>query len=330
MPHAAAVVFRDFNDSERDLLVRAARTVLSEVGSPLDPTVHLFLRRALTWLPAPLAEKLGNASSPSGLTIFRGVFRVDDVALGDTPEHWAKARGDELWDILVLLLSTALGRPIAFPDRQEGRFVLNLMPCARRNTGPDAANDARLGMLRTEDAFHPRRAHFLLMACMRNHGALLTSAASIRHISPAEDDIDILMRPHLPIHPGSDRTPAHFAGRPTPVPVLWSTDEGLMMRFDPGRTPLQEASPEFGRAYGHLAEALANATLHCDLGAGDVLVVENDVVALSSAPIAARGHGGDQWVKRALVHSLLGARRRPAAEAEEHGYGHKPLVAELG
>ncbi|WP_238427194.1 oxygenase [Streptomyces adustus] len=326
MPHAAAVVFRDFDDTERDLLVRTARTVLFEVGSPLDPAGHRVLRRVLSWLPAPLAEKLGNASSPSGLTVFRGVLRVDDVALGDTPEHWSKARGDELWDTLVLLLAMALGRPMAFPDRQEGRFVHNLLPSARRS----AAGDARLDMLRTEDAFHPQRAHLLLIACMRNHDAVPVPAASIRHVAPADDDIDTLMRPHLPIHPGSDRAPARFADRPTPVPVLWSTDEGLMMRFDPGRTPLQDASPEFSRAYGHLAGALADVALPCNLGAGDVLVVENDVVALSGPPITARRHGQDQWLKRALVHTPHGARRRPSAEAEEHGYGHTPLVTDLG
>ncbi|MER6537944.1 oxygenase [Streptomyces sp900105755] len=253
---------------------------------------------------------------------------MDDVALGDTPEHWSKARGDELWDVLALLLSTALGRPIAFADRQEGRFVHNLVP-SRRSTEQEAANDAHLGLLRTEDAFHPRRAHLLLMACMRNHDALPMTAASIRHISLAEDDVDILMRPHLPIFPGADRWAVRFTGRPTPVPVLWSTDNGLMMRFDPGRTPLQDASPEFSRAYGHLAEALANATLQCNLGAGDVLVVENDVVALDDAPVAARRLGDEQWVKRTLVHSPLGARRRPGAEAEEHGYGHTPLAANL-
>jgi alpha-ketoglutarate-dependent taurine dioxygenase len=57
------------------------------------------------------------------------------------------------------------------------------------------------------------------------------------------------------------------------------------------------------------------------LAAGDVLVVDNDVVVHGREPFRPRYDGTDRWLKRVSVH--VPGRTRPAAEAAEHGYGQR-------
>lgn len=322
------VTFKDFNARERDLLLQTARKVLTETSLSKND-IWSSIGRAVTLLPDSLSEKLGTISSPSGVTVLRGVFSVDDVAIGPTPEHWSAAHGDELWDVLLMLASAAMGEPMACEDQQAGRFVHNIVPSRGQETTQTGASSTGLLNPHTEDAFHPDRAHLLVLACMRNHDAVPTTAASIRHVSLSEEDIEVLKHPHLPILPDTAYAPVPFDGEPIPVPVLWSTDEGMMMRFDPSYTPLSDGSPEFSAAYSRLTDELTEATLHCNLNPGDLLVVENDMVAHGRVPFRAKYDGTDRWLKRTLIRMKNGAQRRPAAETEEHGYGHKLLVANL-
>jgi hypothetical protein len=311
-------------------LTATAQKILADLGSSAT-SPELLRRVALS--AARLGETIRHPCRPvdtdDGLYVLRGL-RADDGGVGPSPASWAVA-GDSAaeWDVLLLLLAAVMGHPIAWQGQQGGRFVHNIVPSPGHEQEQTGASSTVLLSPHTEDAFHPGRAHLLLLACMRNHDAVATTAASIRKVRLGPDDLALLSRPVLPILPDDAYTEARsFKGEPPKVPVLWQTENGPTLRYDPAYTPLDEAPADYRAAYDRLTAELERVSVAVALEPGDVLVVDNDLVVHGRVPFRARYDGTDRWLKRASVR-VPGRRTRPLAEADEHGYGQAALVAHL-
>ncbi|MGW4732146.1 TauD/TfdA family dioxygenase [Streptomyces shenzhenensis] len=267
------------------------------------------------------------ADTPAGLFVLRGI-PVDDAAIGPTPGHWSSAgSAGELYDAVLLLLATVMGTPIAWEGQQDGRFVHNIVPSPGHEEEQTGASSAVLLSPHTEDAFHPGRAHLLILGCMRNHDAVATTAASVREVDLSTADAALLSEPVLPILPDDAYAEAQsYAGTPQPVPTLWHSPTGLTLRYDPAYTPLDRASEEHRAAYARLTDELVRVSTAVSLEPGDVLVVDNDLVVHGRVPFKARYDGTDRWLKRASVR-VPHRRTRPAAEQHEHGYGQAAVEA---
>ncbi|WP_053849073.1 TauD/TfdA family dioxygenase [Streptomyces sp. NRRL B-24085] len=327
MPTGAAPV-RQLAPQDIDELTETAHKILADFGS--SAARPALLRRVAT-SATRLGETIHQACRPvdtdDGLYVLRGLS-VDDGGIGPTPGSWATA-GDRAaaWDLILLLLATAMGHPIAWDGQQEGRFVHNIVPAPGHEQEQTGASSTVLLSPHTEDAFHPGRAHLLLLACMRNHDAVATTAASIRKVHLAPDDIALLSRPVLPILPDDAYAEAQdFEGEPPKVPVLWQTAAGPTLRYDPAYTPLGEAPADYRAAYDRLTAELERVSVAVALEPGDVLVVDNDQVVHGRVPFRPRYDGTDRWLKRASVR-VPGRRSRPLTEADEHGYGQAAIVA---
>ncbi|MFF7884003.1 TauD/TfdA family dioxygenase [Streptomyces sp. NPDC020794] len=310
-------------------LRRAAEKILAEFGT--SATSEALLKRV-----AQAADAFGDTlrhhcrpvDTADGLYVLAGLD-VDDHDLGPTPTSWAGA-GDSgaLHDITLLLLATLMGNPIAWEGQQDGRYVHNIVPSPGHEDEQTGASSTVLLSPHTEDAFHPGRAHLLMLSCMRNHDNIATTAASIRQVELDEADIGLLTRPLLPILPDDAYAEAQGfdGGTPPRVPTLFHARDGLTLRFDPAYTPLEDASPAHRAAYARLAAELSRVSRAVSLNPGEVLVVDNDLVVHGRVPFGARYDGTDRWLKRASVR-VPGRRSRPLAEAHEHGYGQAALEA---
>jgi L-asparagine oxygenase len=309
-------------------LTAAARTLLSSFdGSPTDPGLLARVPAVAASLSDPIRHACRPVDTADGLFVLRGL-PVDDAAIGPTPGHWSTA-GDAsaVYDVVLLLLSTVMGTPIAWEGQQDGRFVHNIVPSPGHEAEQTGASSAVLLSPHTEDAFHPGRAHLLILGCMRNHDEVATTAASIRNVKLDRTDVELLSRPLLPILPDDAYAEARgYAGQPPAVPTLWESGDGLTMRFDPAYTPLERAGDEHRAAYGRLEAELARVSVAVSLQPGDVLVVDNDLAVHGRVPFKARYDGTDRWLKRASVR-VPGRRTRPPAEQHEHGYGQMAVEA---
>lgn len=281
-------------------------------------------------LSGSVRRHLRPVDTDDGLFVLRGLT-VDDIAVGPTPESWATA-GDRgaVHDVAMLLLATVMGDPLAWAGQQDGRFVHNIVPAPGHEAEQTGASSDVLLSPHTEDAFHPGRAHLLMLGCVRNHDRVATTAASVRHVRLDDTDIATLTRPELPILP-DDAYPVRDPGgrraeRPPDVRTLWRSPEGLTLRFDPAYTPLAKATPVHRAAYGRLAAELARVSVAVSLDPGEVLVVDNDLVVHGRVPFKARYDGTDRWLKRASVR-VPGRATRPPSEAAEHGYGQVAVAA---
>ncbi|GHC57631.1 TauD/TfdA family dioxygenase [Streptomyces cinnamoneus] len=309
-------------------LHQAAGQILAASGtSATSPELLGRVAESAAALSETVRHHLRPVDTDDGLFVLRGLT-VDDTAVGPTPGSWATA-GDSgaIHDIVMLLLATAMGNPIAWEGQQNGRFVHNIVPAPGHEQEQTGASSDVLLSPHTEDAFHPGRAHLLMLGCMRNHDNIATTAASIRKVQLDEADIAVLSRAELPILPDDAYAEAQgFDGSPPDVPVLWHSEDGLTLRFDPAYTPLEIATPAYRAAYERLEAELARVSVAVSLNPGEVLVVDNDLVVHGRVPFKARYDGTDRWLKRASVR-VPGRATRPTAEAAEHGYGQAALEA---
>ncbi|MEU8825340.1 TauD/TfdA family dioxygenase [Streptomyces sp. NPDC048636] len=310
-------------------LRQAAEKILAEFGaSATSPELLARVGEAAGDLSEPIRRELRPVDTDDGLFVLRGL-EVDDTEIGPTPSSWRNADDSgAVHDIVLLLLATAMGNPIAWEGQQDGRFVHNIVPAPGHETEQTGASSTVLLSPHTEDAFHPGRAHLLMLGCMRNHDHIATTAASIRNVRLSEADIALLTRPRLPILPDDAYTEAqNFQGAPpTGVPTLFHAQDGLTLRFDPAYTPLDDASPAHRAAYRRLESELSRVSRSVSLRPGEVLIVDNDLVVHGRVPFQARYDGTDRWLKRASVR-VPGRRTRPLAEQDEHGYGQAAIEA---
>jgi hypothetical protein len=260
----------------------------------------------------------------SGAVVLRGL-RAADMPLGPTPASWAQTPPDATphWDATLLLVASVLGCPFGWEGQQDGRLVHDIVPAKGHEHEQTGASSSVVLSAHTEDAFHPGRANVLLLACLRNHDDVPTSLASVRHARLSAVERALLQRPTLPILPDDsyDESDGPAAASPPEVATLWDGDDGLRIRYDPAYTPLQQADDDYRAAYDWLSDELERVAVDVPLGAGEVLVVDNDVAVHGRRPFQARYDGTDRWLKRVSVRLPDG--ERPAFEAAEHGYGQR-------
>ncbi|MEW2080262.1 TauD/TfdA family dioxygenase [Streptomyces sp. NPDC005283] len=328
----AAAPVRQLDAQAVGELRQAAEKILAEFGTSATSTQLLErVAQSAGEFSDALRHHCRPVDTADGLFVLRGL-EVDDEAVGRTPSGWATA-GDSgaVHDIALLLLATVMGNPIAWEGQQDGRFVHNIVPSPGHERAQTGASSTVLLSPHTEDAFHPGRAHLLMLGCMRNHDNIATTAASIRRTRLADEDFDILTRPALPILPDDAYAEAQgYADQAPPaVPTLFATEEGMTLRFDPAYTPVEDADETYRAAYRRLEAELSRVSVAVSLSPGEVLVVDNDLVVHGRVPFEARYDGTDRWLKRASIR-VPGRHSRPPAEAEEHGYGQAALEAHVG
>lgn len=296
-------------------------TVRSDV---IDRSVVEEAERAAARLDPALAEAC-RPIGDEGVVVLRGL-RAADLAVVPTPPSWSESPREATgpWDATLLLIASVMGCPFGWEGQQDGRLVHDIVPSKGHETEQTGASSSVVLSAHTEDAFHPERANLLLLACVRNHDAVPTRLASVRHTRLSAEDRALLERPTLPILPddsyaGIDEPAA--ASAPPHVATVWDGDEGLGIRYDPAYTPLERADAGYRAAYERLTAELDRVAVDVTLAAGEVLVIDNDVAVHGRQPFQARYDGTDRWLKRVSVR--LRRSDRPPAEAAEHGYGQR-------
>ncbi|MET8388570.1 TauD/TfdA family dioxygenase [Streptosporangium canum] len=304
-----------------DTLLDRANALISTYKTASNPELIQRLPQA--------AAELGDLCPPpdpaTGLHVLRGL-NADGTGLGATPPSWSDASPTRTaeWDVVMLLLASAMGRPFGWEGQQDGRLVHDIVPSRGHEHEQTGASSTVTLAAHNEDAFHHRRAHLMLLGCLRNPDGVATSAASVRHANLDDADVEALSAPVLPILPDDAYDEARNSPlEPPRVPTLWHGEDGLCLRFDPAYTPLEQAGADYRAAYGRLCRELDRVKVGVRLEPGDVLVIDNDAVVHGREPFRARYDGTDRWLKR--VNVRLPGRDRPSAEATEHGYGQQPI-----
>jgi L-asparagine oxygenase len=304
-------------------LMALAQQLAKEYGTVSDPQLITQIPEFADALDSELRDQ---CQVPRlGAFVLNGLL-VDDLRIGTTPSHWSKACHERTvdWDIVMLLLASVMGRAFGWEGQQNGKLVHNIVPSPGQEKEQTGASSSILLSPHNEDAFHPKRAHLLILGCLRNPDRVATHAASVRRVDLDDTDRRLLAQPTLPIFPDASYSCVQEGdNEASKVAALWQRSDGVCVRFDPAYTPLEQANEPYRTAYHHLNLGLQRVSTSVRLNPGELLVLDNDVVVHGREPFKARYDGTDRWLKR--VNVRVPTRLRPPQESREEGYGQQTI-----
>ena len=264
------------------------------------------LARNTVHLPSGLREQV-NAfradSRPQGWLLLRGLA-IGEVPQTPTEPTAATTKGNAS-DLLLVAVASLLGEPVGYEPEHGGDVVQNLVP-VRASSGRQTSTSSRIAlMFHTEAAFHPHRPKYLLLLCLRGDANAQTTVASVHDALPhlADQVIDTLFQPRFRCAVDESYLHGRTNSLGAPMAVLSGNRARPTMVFDEDLMVGTDAEAE--RALHELGTALAANHGAITLEAGDLAILDNDVVVHGRSPFEARYDGTDRWVQRTMVVSDL-------------------------
>lgn len=128
---------------------------------------------------------------------------------GPTPISYVELEpGFELNDAQILhgLYGSLLGEPIGFTSQRNGSIYNTIVPMPDLASTANSSSGSRYEFgFHVEDAFHPARADFIGLLCLRNDEEAATTISCVDGVELAPEELDVLFEPrfrigHNPIH----------------------------------------------------------------------------------------------------------------------------------
>ncbi len=260
---------------------------------------------------------------PSALCVIRG-YPIDDARIGDTPVHWKWNKTPSATlpeEILLILLGSLLGEPIGWGTQQGGRVVHDVMPIKGHENLQLGSSSNELLTWHTEDAFHPYRADYICMMCLRNPNRAATMFASINTIKIDEETRRLLLNPYFTIRPdeshmaknksdlreSDEQTEAAYRkisemnNSPAKLSIFFGSPSSPYIRLDPYFMDPVENDSEAQRMLDTVVQAVEANLQDIVLEAGDICFIDNFKAVHGRRPFKARYDGKDRWLKRINV-----------------------------
>ncbi|MEU2427597.1 arginine beta-hydroxylase, Fe(II)/alpha-ketoglutarate-dependent [Streptomyces sp. NPDC007851] len=314
-----------------ELTIRAAERYTGDD----DPALLLDLPRIAADLPVRTQRFLRTFAidEPTGYCVVSGHL-FDQDRIGPTPEHWrGRPRPNREFpeEVLVLLYAALLGEPFGWTTQQDGRLVHDIFPVRSHENDQLGLGSKELLTWHTEDAFHPYRGDYLVLASLRNPDKVATTVGSYAGGVLSDDDVEVLFEERFHIAPDESHLPKNNSASSggdaerfatierliherRPVAALFGPRQEPYLRLDPYFMEVPEDDPEARRALDNLIAVVDSGLREIALEQGDCLVVNNHRVVHGRVPFTARYDGTDRWLKRINVtHDLRRSRTMRAS-----------------
>jgi L-asparagine oxygenase len=188
-----------------DIEVHSLKNLVAEVKENLPPTEANVLARAALLaqeLPRSLRTQMRDFSeneTSDGL-----IVRTQDAFPNTylpTPQDYDELNPAYLYNDVQIahsLIASLIGTPVGFRSQRGGRCLNNIVPTKVLEGLPNSSSGSRFDFgLHTEDAYHPFKADFLALACIRNDEKAVTSFASIKSVSLPVSLRSALLKPQF-------------------------------------------------------------------------------------------------------------------------------------
>jgi Fe(II)/alpha-ketoglutarate-dependent arginine beta-hydroxylase len=264
---------------------------------------------------------------PSGGCLFTG-FVADDERIGDTPANWyadgAGGGSTRREDIFFLLCAALLGDPIAWATQQDGQLLHDVIPIKGHEFEQINSSTAAPLWWHTEDAFHPHRADYVGLMCLRNPDAAETTYAEFSDLTLDHETVATLSSPRYVIRPDESHLPKNRSGasrldapadvlersyqwidqmnlEPPKTPILFGDPKAPYGRLDPYFMDRIEDDPEAMAAFDTLVTEIDRNITGIGLAPGEVLFIDNYKSVHGRKPFQASFNGKDRWLRRVNV-----------------------------
>ena len=289
-----------------------------------------FIRRAAVYaheLPRRIREFLSDfklLEPACGVCLISG-YPIDNARIGKTPAHWKwklDAASSLKEQIMFVLYGCLLGDPFAWATQQDGYLMHDVFPIEDNKYDQLGSGSEQPLWWHSEDAFHPYRADYLGLMCLRNPDRVgtLVGAPDLSRLS--QEQLDVLFEPRYLIKPDESHLEKNESdlrkqsredggdgvldsayekikelnNAPSKVPMLCGARQAPFVRLDPYfTTPLDD---EAGAALNALAQSIDDTIQEVVLQPGDCFFIDNFRIVHGRKAFKARYDGTDRWLKR--------------------------------
>jgi enduracididine beta-hydroxylase len=259
----------------------------------------------------------------SGSFVLSG-FPVDDSVLGETPADWRNKPNPAAttrYDLMFFLVGSLLGEPVGWGTQQDGLLMHDVFPIKGFRDDQIGWGSEQPLVWHTEDAFHPLRADYLGLMCLRNPDGVETTAADVADVKLDEETRASLFEQRYFILPDDSHRPQAWAedeladprlvrllsqsrdrvesalANPEPVAVLFGAEDDPYLCLDPHYMQGVQGEQEQA-ALDRIGTAIDEAMSGVVLVPGDVLFIDNYRMVHGRKPFKARYDGTDRWLRR--------------------------------
>lgn len=252
----------------------------------------------------------------NGTFLLRG-FEINNDRLEATPQTTGREMDEASAareGFFLILLTSLLGEVFGWSTQRNGALINNIIPVKNHETEQLSTGSAVDLDWHTEEAFHPFRADFLSLLCLRNPDDIPTVIGSIQDVCLDRAVKKILFSPRFIFQVDKNFQNGLF-DLTTPVPVLFGDFDDPYVRIDPsfmnalpGDIEAQDALDTITRSFQHVLTDVA-------LQPGDILFLDNYRVVHGRKAFKPRFDGTDRWLKRVNITTDL---RKSRAMRQSH------------
>ncbi|MDI6105990.1 guanitoxin biosynthesis L-enduracididine beta-hydroxylase GntD [Actinoplanes sp. NEAU-A12] len=278
---------------------------------------------------------------PQGGLVLSGL-PVEEDSIGPTPDSYAiTVEGSAVTraTAVLLLVGSLLGDPFSYLSQQRGRLVLDVFPIKGHEGEQLGSSSTTLLEWHNEDAFHPDRADWIMLLCLRNPDAVPTMFAPAQGLELDDDSRKVLFEDRFVILPDESHT-AQFNVMTTGVDnneaqaqafariasmyqehqrtsILSGDPESPYVQIDPAFMVRELDDDAAEKALEVVIEAFEKRMQDVALGPGELLIVDNKRAVHGRRPFRARYDGTDRWLRRINISADL--RRSAGRRFGSHG-----------
>jgi Fe(II)/alpha-ketoglutarate-dependent arginine beta-hydroxylase len=331
--------------------------------SEIESTRSLITRIAAEYDSVEIADFLNNASLyahelPRRVRSFLNDFRLKEPAegvciisgypinlsmIGATPDHWkwrSDARRSLHEQILFVLYGSLLGDLLGWATQQDGYLVHDVFPIKGHENEQLGTGSEQTLWWHTEDAFHPYRADYIGILCLRNPDNVPTTIGTVDSRKLEASQINVLFQPRFTIRPdeshkeknesdlrrmnrpsnGHDAVDAAYEkiremnANPEKVSVFFGSADAPYLRLDPYFMDPLDDDPEAQQALDALIALIDASLVHLVLQPGSFCFIDNYKAVHGRRPFKARYDGNDRWIKRISMTRDLRKSRQARAD----------------
>ncbi|MFF0741724.1 TauD/TfdA family dioxygenase [Streptomyces sp. NPDC004111] len=302
------------HEDERLAVGTLADEFLASLDGDGDPTrMSAAASVAAQRLPERLRTFLAGVRTQSpAVTVLANLPIAADLA--PTPVGWelsAERRAGLREEAVLALCGAGLAEPFGWTSQQAGRLVHDVCPTPEAGDSLTSASSTRELNFHTEDVFHPCRADYVALLCLRNPTQVGTTYVRADALELTDEVREVLFQERFRFFPDdSHQIDAGSGDDPAEAPsgaVLYGPREAPYLRFD---LDFMEPLPDDGPAAAAVDAVQKTLGRHIErvaLAPGELVFIDNHQVVHGREPFHCRFDGTDRWLKR--VNLTRDARR---------------------
>ncbi len=240
---------------------------------------------------------------------------IDEERLQPTPTHWSiqKDTYTKYLQFIHLILTANLGYAYSWQTQQNGQLASDILPIKGFEEYQQGFGSMLELNFHTEDPFHPAKADFISLMCMRNKQEVATTLFPVDFSKLPEKIKEELFKKQFPILPDESHTKLSYSTATTglekifaefnkerKISILYGSMQKPFIRIDPEIMPTDGLTDAALYALSHLNEVIRSARQCITLRQGEILVINNHNLPHGRGNFIPNYDGKDRWLERIL------------------------------